>query len=270
MESSALFLPPPRVPDTLMAPLPDGDLLDGLVPGGGQLVRDLLALRREVRDSIRDLEAGRPRGVVWRAALERDAAALVANKPPRSWAVAELLNTDGARWAAASAQARSATTRVQKLRDAAPIRQLSDAARAGWESLRHPLAQQAEAAWIAASSDDRGAGWIALGHVDSIIAEASALRGTLTWLEGQEYTAAAWPAPWTPTSRGWYLSATWLLQTEAQPMTLPEGVEWPAGSVGAKAARELATRTRDSRPAGAPPSADEVGPWEQPEQASQL
>jgi hypothetical protein len=224
------FLPPPRIPVTLLLELPDPGWLDELHPGGGDFIRDWQGLHATVLGAIDAVTAGRPGGADWGAAMRQDADAVLAGNHPRVWATSALLKGDYDRWAYASAEARTVAVRVQALRTSAPAAALIEAARARYEAFRVPLLIESEKAYRAAVGDaTRSERWAHYDAADALAADAARYAGLVAWLDGgdQRFDPEGWGAPWTSEARGFWLAAGYALRPHERPLTIPQNVTWP-------------------------------------------
>jgi hypothetical protein len=214
------FLPVPREPlGVASLKLPDADWLDGLQPGSGAGIHTVRGMRWTVGKVIADLESGRPGGAEWKQAMAADAAAVLADKPPKVWAVEKLLAGDAGRWSHASAQARTSIQRRDAL--IAKVREfpgLAASARSRLASEVEALARHAEEAYRAASTrsqDDRAEAWQAFAAAKGHREEAARCRALLDWIanggrfEPEAFIGACYA---TPQTAGYYLAAEGLLE----------------------------------------------------------
>jgi hypothetical protein len=273
---TAAFLPVPRLPlSDNTTKLPDPTWLDGLIPGAGDPVRRVIALRAEVHAATAAVVDGRPGGAGWRAAMTADGEAVLAGKTPKVWAVEALLAGDLARWSRASAEARTATRRRDLLLAAArAVPNLVEAARARLDVEELALTAEAEAAYTAAATGataDKPEAWRAMAAARAHREEAGRCRALLGWLKGEPtYDPLAWAQLMpSPETAGHFLAAESLLEGGGR-LSMPgtrgrvdpqtgrpvESVRWPRGfdpfsaTVGARALAPLLTQGYAEHPDG--------------------
>jgi hypothetical protein len=224
-----VFLPAPRVPAQGHAD-PDPAWLDEIRPGSGAPIAERLRLRREAMDAVISLEAARPGGQLWAAAMRDDADQASRGLEPKKWKVADLLRGDPDRWAKASALSRVLSARMAgELRLAQTDTALLEAARARRVGMPPALADACRLAWGYAEAGNRAEAWAHYEQATQMRDAAGRLAGLESWLTGApgaKFTPG--PCGWSEEDRGRYLAAEDTLRGTVR-LTLPQNITWPRG-----------------------------------------
>jgi hypothetical protein len=195
-----------------VAPLPDADLLDELLPGAGDPVRAARAARAEAVASVDALVAGRPGGSDWLDARKADQAAVLAGRKPGK--VAGLLAGDAARYGTALALSSTLPQRAT----VQPPAGLADAARAACRPLVDAMVKVTVSLSKALDEGRLADAHKAREQGAVVVAALSQRQGVARWADGGEFRPGPAELPAD-------ISDAWLDCTE-QLDGVPAGQSW--------------------------------------------
>lgn len=232
-----MFLPEPRVPLSHGDHLPPVALVREVHPDTANALDMIDDLYSRVASLVFDLEASRPGGARWQEALADDAQSVIDGKSPKR--VVALIESDPARWAEASAQARTLTKRRDTILSTIDWSGLAAAVDAHFVPRVEQLPTTLRDAYSALDGpkSELYALWEkAQGELAAVLQRRRLLawigeKGSVAYRPGFEkmldFDADVLPAILDPVSRGYYYRVRDAVEPGRRMMTIPQGVKWP-------------------------------------------